>query len=107
MKEKFKKPLQREFNYEETLKVLKSPIQIYWTWGVERIIPVDETGLILKVNGHHHKDFVLITLGWNDTYTISLLDGEFNVLKSITDIYWDVLQFTVDREIEYIDSYNF
>lgn len=107
MKEKFKKLLQREFNYEETLKVLKSPIQIYWTWGVERIIPVDETGLILKVNGHHHKDFVLITLGWNDTYTISLLDGEFNVLKSITDIYWDVLQFTVDREIEYIDSYNF
>lgn len=107
MKEKFKKLLQREFNYEETLKVLKSPIQIYWTWGVERIIPVDETGLILKVNGHHHKDFVLITLGWNDTYTVSLLDGDFNVRKSITDIYWDVLQFTIDREIEYIDSYNF
>lgn len=107
MKEKFKELLQREFDYRETMMVLKSPLQIYWTWGVEKITPVDETGLILKVNGHHHKDFVLITLGWNDTYTISLLDGEYNVLKTMTDIYFDVLQHTIDREIEFIEGYQF
>ena len=106
MKEKFKKLLQREFYYEETLKVLKSPIVVYWSWGVEKIIPIDETGLILKVNGHHWKHFVLITLGWNDTYTVSLLDSDFTPVKTITDIYFDVLQEVVDKEIEYINDYN-
>lgn len=106
MKEKFKELLQREFDSNETLMVLKSPINIYWTWGVERLIQVDETGLILKVNGHHWKHFVLITLGWNDTYSVTLLDGEFNPTKTITDVYFDVLQEVIDKEIEYIDAYS-
>lgn len=100
MKEKIKELLQREFNYEETLQVLKSPIQIYWCWGVEKIISVDETGLILKVNGHLHKDYLLITLAWDDTYIVTLLDGEYNPISSVKNIYFDVLQMTVDNLIE-------
>ena len=61
MKEKVKEFLQREFNYEETLMVLKSPIQIYWCWGVERLFHIEEVGLILKVNGFLWNHFVLIT----------------------------------------------
>ena len=81
--------LQREFDLNETLMVLKSPINIYWTWGVEKMYNVKNQGLILKVNGHHWKNFVLVTLAWNDTYTVSLLDEDFNISK--TNFYWTIV----------------
>jgi len=107
MSDKMTELLQREFDLNETLMVLKSPINIYWTWGVEKIYNVKNQGLILKVNGHHWKNFVLITLAWNDTYTISLLDEELNPTKTITEIYFDMLQNTIDREIEFIEEYKY
>jgi hypothetical protein len=63
--------------------------------------------LILKVNGHHWKNFVLVTLAWNDTYTVSLLDEDFNITKTITEVYFDMLQNVIDTEIEYIEEYKF
>ena len=107
MSDKMTELLQREFDLNETLMVLKSPINIYWTWGVEKIYNVKNQGLILKVNGHHWKKFVLVTLAWNDTYTISLLDEELNPTKTITEIYFDMLQNTIDREIEFIEEYKY
>lgn len=106
MKAKFETLLQREFDCQETLLWLKNQINIYWSWGVSKLIKVDETGLILKVNGHHHKEYVLITLGWNDTYIVSLLDKEFNIIKTQTEVYCDVLQETIDILIERIPSYK-
>ena len=107
MSDKMTELLQREFDLNETLMVLKSPINIYWTWGVEKIYNVKNQGLILKVNGHHWKNFVLVTLAWNDTYTISLLDEELNPKKTITEIYFDMLQNKIDREIEFIEEYKY
>jgi hypothetical protein len=106
MTNKITELLQREFDFNDTLMVLKSPINIYWTWGVEKIYKIENQGLVLKVNGHHWKNFVLITLGWNDTYTVSLLDAELNPTKTITEIYYDMLQNTIDKEIEYIEAYG-
>jgi hypothetical protein len=107
MSDKMTELLQREFDLNETLMVLKSPINIYWTWGVEKIYNVKNQGLILKVNGHHWKNFVLVTLAWNDTYTVSLLNEELNPTKTITEIYFDMLQNTIDREIEFIEEYKY
>lgn len=107
MSDKMTELLQREFDLNETLMVLKSPINIYWTWGVEKIYNVKNQGLILKVNGHHWKNFVLVTLAWNDTYIVSLLDEELNPTKTITEIYFDMLQNTIDREIEFIEEYKY
>ena len=107
MSDKMTELLQREFDLNETLMVLKSPINIYWTWGVEKIYNVKNQGLILKVNGHNWKNFVLITLAWNDTYTVSLLDEELNPTKTITEIYFDMLQNTIDREIGFIEEYKY
>lgn len=110
MKEKLKdlKHLfQREFNPAETHFVLRHPAQIYFTWGVESVTFIDSYGLLLKVNGNHHKDFVLITLDWSDTFTVSLLDKDFKLLKSQTLVYVDELNHKVDRMIEYIPDYKF
>lgn len=100
MKEKLKDYLQREFNFKETMLVLQTPINIYWCWGVEKLIGIDEVGLILKVNGYLWKHYVLISLHWSDTYIVTLLDAEFNPTKSVEGIYFDMLQDTVDRMIE-------
>ena len=107
MIDKIQELLQREFDLNETLMVLKSPINIYWTWGVEKMYNVKNQGLILKVNGHHWKNFVLVTLAWNDTYAVTLLDEDFNISKTITEVYFDKLQNIIDTEIEYIKEYNF
>lgn len=93
--------LQREFDTKETLKVLQSPIQIFWCWGVERYGRIDHKALLLKVNGHLHKDYVLISLGWDDTYIVSLLDSKLQIIgEPTTGIYFDMLQYTVDKLIE-------
>ena len=36
---------------------------------------------MFKVNGHHHKGWVLITLAWNDTYTLRFFSTQFNEVK--------------------------
>ena len=112
-KEKIKEFLQRDFFWLETMQVLKSPLTVYWTWGVSHHLALEPDAdgytkaLLLKVDGHHHKDFVLITLGWNDTYTVRLLDKDYNELKKFDNIYFDSLQSTIDKEIEFIQGYNF
>ncbi len=94
--------LQREFEVKETLQVLMTPIQIYWCWGIsERPINLVNKGLLLKVNGHLHKELVLITLGWDDTYTVTLLDNDRQIIgEPHPGIYFDMLQYTVDKLIE-------
>ena len=106
MKEKFKKLLQRESDYKETMKVLKLNPSIFFSWGTSKMYNVDSNGLILKVNGHHWKHYVLITLGWDDVYIVSLLNSDFSVHKTIKGVYVDMLTETIDKEIEYIEDYN-
>jgi len=111
-KEQIGEFLERDFFWLETMQVLKSPLQIYWTWGVSHHLAFEPdadgytTALLLKVDAHHHKDFVLITLAYNDTYTVRLLDKEMKEIKVIREIYFDELQFTIDKEIEFIEGYK-
>ncbi len=68
--------LQREFDTSETIKLLIITNPSKWmSWGVERQINFKNKGLLLYVNGHHHKGWLLIVLAWNDTYSYYLLEG--------------------------------
>lgn len=105
--EKYEKLVQRDFNPAETLKVLKSPNQqIYWSWGVERVVNYNNQGLILLVNGHHHRGVVFIRLSWDDTYSYFLLNTDLSIKKEVHNIYFDELQQRVDKDVEYIDKYD-
>jgi hypothetical protein len=98
---------QREFNPQETLQWLKQDQTIYWSWGVSKLVNMDNQGLLLRVNGHHLNGWVLITLDWNDTYTVRYLTSHFNEsLESDTNVYCDVLQRTIDNKIERINEYK-
>jgi len=91
---------EREFNTAETMRVLQSPINIFWCWGVSQAVNLHDKGLLLKVNGHLHNGLVLIILAWNDTYTVYLLSKKFEVKSKHTEIYFDMLQDTFDRLVE-------
>ncbi len=97
---------QREFNPAETLQVITHNKTVYWSWGVEKVVNYFNKGLILIVNGHHHKGVLLITLAWNDTYSFHLINDNGTIKESITDVYFDELQQRIDNKIEYINEYK-
>ena len=98
--------LEREFDLRETLQVFNRNQPMYWSWGVSKKINIDNKGLLLKVSGNHHKGWVLISLGWNDTYSVHIISNKGEVLNEYKEIYWDMLADTIDDRIERIPEYR-
>ena len=103
---------ERGFNPQETIQWLSSNKSILWSWGYQNPTALKKdditTGLMFKVNGNHHKGWVLITLSWNDTYTLRFFSNQFNEKKEkITNVYCDELQEIIDNVIEKIADYNY
>lgn len=94
-----------EFNLNETLQLLRSPLNTYWSWGVSQLLNYKDKGLFIHVNGNHHKGWVFITLAFNDTYTVTLLNEKFKVLEINREVYFDELQAFVDVKVEYVPQY--
>lgn len=97
---------QREFNPNETLTLLRSYGFKFYSWGPNKFISLVDKVLIFKVQGHHHKGYVCITLGWNDTYTIRLLSTQGNVKFEMEEVYFDILFDVLDEKIERIPEYT-
>lgn len=98
---------QREFDTNETVQLLSQYNKpVYWSWGVERLLNYLNKGLLMYVNGHHHKGWVLIVLAWNDTYSYYLLEAGKTIKKERHEVYFDQLQELIDKDIEYIESYK-
>ena len=52
------------------------------------------------MSGRLHKGIVCITLAWDDTYTITLLNSKFEVKQTRTDVYFDELVNDIDHMVE-------
>lgn len=91
---------QMEFDIQETIKVLTYDKMIYWSWGVSKLYNCENKGLLLKVNGRHFKDYVLITLGWEDTYNVYYLNKELVEVEKTENVYFDKLVEIIDERIE-------
>jgi hypothetical protein len=96
-----------EFNVKETMSVLTYNKPIYWSWGVSNITNIDNKGLVMKVNGHHHKGYVFITLDWSDTYIVHIISTHGNILNTYEMVYFDMLVEVIDNRIEKIADYQF
>jgi len=91
----------REFDPKETLKWVKRDIIVFMSWGVSRFLNLDNKGLLLSVNGWKHKGYVLITLAWDDTYTVRFFNTWYNETKPKKEmVYCDVLYEAIDDVIE-------
>lgn len=97
--------LEREFNLKETMEVLTYNRNIYFSWGVSKQINLNDKGLLLNVSGHHHKGSVLITLSWNDTYSVYIINSRGKILDEYKEVYFDVLTEVIDNRIERIKEY--
>ena len=100
-----KSKLQREFDYKETMQVLRHNLMMYFSWGVSSLGHVESKALVFKVNGHHHKGYVVITLAWNDTYSVYLVSTHGNLVKEFQEVYFDCLAELIDENIEKIPEY--
>ena len=96
---------EREFNPTETINLLKMYGFRFWSWGANGFKNLDNKVLVFKVRGHHHKGYVCINLGWNDTYTVRLISTQGNEKFKQEGVYFDVLFDVLDEKIEKIPEY--
>ena len=96
---------EREFDANETMKVLTHNLMTYLSWGVSKKFNINNKGLMLKVSGHHHKGWVLITLGWDDTYCVYIVSNKGEIKDEYKNVFFDELTELIDDRIERIEEY--
>ena len=97
-----------EFDLSETMQVLaKTNPMVYWSWGVSAKYNYENKALVLKVNAHHHKGYVVITLDFNDTYIVNIVKTSGRIVATYENVYFDCLQEVIDDKIERIQEYSF
>jgi DNA relaxase NicK len=86
-------------------------IFILLSWGASEFEVIydkykEDNGLKFKVNGHHHKGYVEVHYdGCSDLFIVILKNKNGEVLETINDVYFDVLQDIIDTKVERIDEY--
>jgi len=98
---------QREFDVEQTMKLLYAQREKVWSWGIHDLTRHKEEWLRFMVNGHHHEGHVYIRLGWNDLYDVFLTTSKGTIVKEMKEIYFDELCNRIDLEVEYVESYKY
>lgn len=92
---------ERSFNQLETYNQMRSNLNVFYCWGSHNFKKVRDIGMFFEVNGHIHKGFVVIILGFMDTYNIYLLNKEGDFIDECKkDIYADELNNVIDSLIE-------
>jgi hypothetical protein len=99
--------VEREFDVKETLTLLGANRIWLWSWGSKNFTQFENKALFFTVSGNHHKGIVLITLAWNDTYTVRFLSNRWNVKSVVTDVFFDELAEVIDDKVERIGVYEF
>jgi hypothetical protein len=98
---------QREFDPNETIQWLTINPSIFWSWGVSKKINLYDKALLLNVSGHHFKGWVVITLAWDDTYSIFYINTNGTIVGEQHNVYCDMLRDVIDDRIEKVKDYQF
>lgn len=104
--ELLEKVSERTFDINETMKVLKTRMSWLMSWGAHDFENHASKALVFKVSGIHFKGNVIITLAFDDTYTITFASSQWNLKEVIKDVYFDVLTEVLDEKIERIEIYK-
>ena len=97
---------QRDMNCNETMALLQSEGTRFWSWGAHAFTNIKNKALRMKVEGHHHKGHVYISVNGMDLYDVHLTNLDGTLKEEITDIYFDDLFNTIDKKVEYISEYK-
>lgn len=96
---------ERSFDPQETMLWLKAKPLWLMSWGARNFTRVADKALFFTVSGRHHKGIVLITLGWDDTYTVRLLSTQWNEKAKFENVYCDELASLIDEKVERVGIY--
>ena len=96
----------REMDVPTALKHCSIKPFVAMSWGISKRVNLQNKGLVLKVNGHHHKGYVLVCLDFMDTYTAYLVNRDGTIKETIEGLYCDELQDVIDEKIEKIPEYK-
>jgi hypothetical protein len=96
----------RELNVIELVRLLKQDISVYWSWGAHALRNIENKGLRMKVNGHHHKGHVYIVLNGMDLFDVYYTTTKGTIVDSDIGIYFDMLVQAIDNRIERIPEYT-
>jgi hypothetical protein len=97
----------RNMDMKETLNLLKQDVSIFFSWGPHAFTNFNNRLLRFKVNAYHHKGHVYIGVNGSDLYNVWLTTTKGTIKKEIKDLYFDQLVEVIDKEIEYIESYQY
>jgi hypothetical protein len=76
------------------------------SWGAHAWTGTKDA-LLFKVQGHHFKGIVKITLTPMDVYKIEFLKGtKQEIVKTFEDVFFDEMVEIIDKYVEYIPAYE-
>lgn len=101
----------REFDYKETIQLLRINVNIWWSWAVTKITVENPSKpytkvLRFRVRGHHHKGHVYIFVNGMDLYDVYLTNLQGKIVKCTEGLYFDMLQDWIDTNVERIPAYK-
>lgn len=89
------------FNVSETFSQLKAGgLKKVMSWGARNFTNFENKGFLFRVSGFIHKGYVFITLDFNDTYTVHLLNLKCDIVKTMEMVYCDELTEKIDESVE-------
>lgn len=98
--------VQRNFDAKETFQWINTNRLWVMTWAARNFTTFEGKALFFTVSGHHHKGIVLITLAWDDTYTVRFLSSQWNEKAVFLNVYCDDLAELIDTKVERIADYT-
>ena len=99
--------LKDSMNPQETMNQLKAGgVAKLMSWGARDYTNFQNKGLLFKVSGFKHKGYVLITLDYNDTYTVYLMNNRCEIKETLEMVYCDELTDRIDRHVEKTENYE-
>jgi hypothetical protein len=99
--------LKDSLDCKETMQQLRAGgVVKLMSWGVRNYTNIENRGLLFRVSGFKHKGYVLITLSYDDTYTVYLLKLNGEIVKTMEMVYCDELTDTIDEAVEKVSDYE-
>ena len=87
------------------MSILRTQLMIVWSWGFNTPIAV-KNGLRFKVQGYKFRGIVEVVYNeGKDLFDVSFIKAN-KVVKSIEDVYFDMLVETIDHYVEKTVDYE-
>ena len=88
------------------LSILRANTMVFFSWAPEKFYAL-QNGLQFNVSGFKFKGKVrVIYVEGVDLFKVELINRAGQIIKTISDVYFDTLVSIIDREVEYCENYK-